>query len=106
MVAKASYIKNRPDLPGPPYHQADSDVSVLRPPISPTEEAVADAQERVEKKAPDPRDSVGPAGDPDPDLVEGRGGMGGTDEPVQQRGGKSRGSQRAKAEGPTEGAGS
>lgn len=37
MVAEARYIKNRPDLPGPPFHQADSDYSVLHPPVPPVE---------------------------------------------------------------------
>ena len=58
MVAQARYIKNRPDLPGPPFHPADSDVSVLRPPIPPLAEAVADAQERLEVVDVDPAEHL------------------------------------------------
>ncbi|ASZ74676.1 hypothetical protein KHO57_gp228 [Mycobacterium phage Phabba] len=58
MVAQARYIKNRPDLPGPPFHPSDSDVSVLRPPIPPLAEAVADAQERLEVVDVDPAEHL------------------------------------------------
>lgn len=61
MVAQARYIKNRPDLPGPPFHPADSDVSVLRPPVPPLAEAVEDAQERLQVVDVDPADHLAAA---------------------------------------------
>jgi hypothetical protein len=96
VVAEARYIKNRPDLPGPPNDPADSDISVLKPPVPPTEEAVADAEERLEESALNPRDRLGAAGDPDHPVVEGSDRVGGPDVDLRERGSKPRRTQRSK----------